>query len=211
MLEQGTEALSDAEILALILGTSIRGAGGVLQMCRELLIQSDGLEGLSRRSPQELMQFTGIGKARACAIVAAIDLGRRLEGQWPILGNPIFCAADVYHRLKPKMVGLRQEVFWILGLDAKHRIQGIKQVAQGSATAVEVHPREVFGPLIREAATAVIVVHNHPSGDPEPSHHDKELTSRLKQAGQILGIPLLDHIIIGRGQYTSLADLGILD
>ncbi len=210
MLDQGPEVLTDAELLSLVVGASSRGSGGVLQTCRQLLIHFGGLEGLGRCGPGELMQIPGIGRARACAIVAIHTLARRLQQSAPLVrGDPIGCAEDVYRRLKSRLTCLNQEVFLVLALDAKHRVQVIRQVAQGSVTAVEVHPREVFGPLVREAAAAVIVVHNHPSGDPEPSTHDTILTQRLKQAGDIMGIPLLDHVIVGAGGYVSFAERGV--
>ena len=211
MLDQGPDVLTDAELLSLIVGASSRGSGGVLQTCRQLLMHFGGLEGLGRCGPGELMQIPGIGRARACAIVAISVLARRLEQGSPVArSEPIGCAEDVVRRLKPRLSCLPQEVFLVLALDAKHRVQAARQVAQGSVTSVEVHPREVFGPLVREAAAAVIVAHNHPSGDPEPSSHDTILTQRLKRAGDIMGIPLLDHIIIGTNGYVSFAERGIL-
>jgi DNA repair protein RadC len=202
--------MTDAELLALVLGTSSRGSGGVLQTCRELLIHFGGLGGLGRSLPRELMQIDGIGQARACAIAATVELGRRLESCTIQRGEPITCARDVYRRLKPRLVHREEELFLVLALDAKHRVLSVRQVAQGSATSVDVQPREVFISLLRETAIALIAAHNHPSGDPEPSCHDIELTRRLKQAGELLGLPLLDHVVVGAGKYVSLAERGLV-
>ncbi len=210
LLGHGPEVMTDAELLSLILGSSCRGAQGVLETCRELLIQFGGLDGLSRCQPRELMKVPGIGQAKACAISAAMELSRRLESDFSLKGEPLASAEDVYRRLKPMMTRLRQEVFFIVALDAKHRVLAIRQVAMGGVNSVEVHPREVFGALVREAATAVIVAHNHPSGDPEPSVEDEQLTERLHQAAEIIGIPLLDHVILGAEAYVSFAGRGLL-
>ena len=210
LLGQGPTGMTDAELLALVLGTSSRGAGGVLQTSRDLISRFHGLDGLGRCQPGELMSVPGIGEARACAVTAIMELARRVEGRCLRRGDPIQCAEDAYRRLKAGLALLSQEVFAVLALDGKHRVLCSRRVAQGSATSVEVHPREVFGPLIREGAAAAIVAHNHPSGDPEPSAEDRVLTSRLARAGELLGIPLLDHLVVGAGGYVSMAERGLL-
>ena len=156
------------------------------------------------------MSVPGIGEARACAVTAVMELARRVEGRYLRRGDPIHCAEDAYRLLKAGLALLSQEVFAVLALDGKHRALGLRRVAQGSANSVEVHPREVFGPLIREGAAATIVAHNHPSGDPEPSDEDRVLTSRLGRAGELLGIPVLDHLVVGAGGYVSMAERGLL-
>jgi len=202
--------MTDAELLALVLGTSSRGVGGVLQTSRHLISRFNGLVGLGRCQPGELMAVPGIGEARACAVTAVMELARRVEGAYLQRGDPIHRAEDAYVRFKASLSLLSQEVFAVLALDGKHRVLGLKQVAQGTATSVEVHPREVFGALIREGAAAAIVAHNHPSGDPEPSDEDRVLTARLGQAGELLGIPVLDHLVVGAGGYVSMAERGLL-
>lgn len=210
MLGRGAQGLTDAELLALVLGTTGRGSGGVMQTCRGLLERFGGLDGLGRSRPGALMQVPGIGRARACALAAVIELARRLEGAGGRSGGAISCSADAYRAIKARLALLDHERFLTLALDAKHQVLAIEQVAQGSVTSVDVHPREVFAASIRQAAVAVIVAHNHPSGDPEPSRNDLQLTARLRQGGEILGIPLLDHLIVGQGRYVSLADRGLL-
>lgn len=206
----GPGALSDAELLALVVGTSSRTSGGVLQTCRSLLVRLDGIGGMARCQPGELMSQPGIGEARACALLAVVELCRRLGSVLPRRGDPLLCSEDAYQRVKPLLCLKDQETFVALVLDAKHRLITLRQVALGSATSVEVHPREVFGPSVREAAAAVIVAHNHPSGDPEPSEEDRQLTLRLLKAGELLGIRLIDHLIVGGAGYVSLADRGFL-
>jgi len=210
MLGRGPQGLTDAELLALVLGTTGRGSGGVMQTCRELLRRFDGLDGLGRSRPGALMQVPGIGRARACALAAVIELARRMESAGGPGGGAITCSADAYRVVKARLMLLDHERFLTLALDAKHQVLAVEQVAQGSVTSVDVHPREVFGVSIRQAAAAVIVAHNHPSGDPEPSPDDLSLTGRLRQCGEILGIPLLDHLIVGKAAYVSLADRGLL-
>jgi DNA repair protein RadC len=210
MLARGPEGLSDAELLALVVGASARGCGGVVETCRDILARCNGLAGLARSSPGELMRVQGIGLARACAIVATVELSRRMESDALCRGEAITSAAEVHRRLRSRLSVLTQETFWVLALDAKNRVLALRQVAQGSATQVEVHPREVFGPAVREGAAGIIVAHNHPSGDPEPSEQDRMLTTRLKRASEILGIPLLDHVVVGCSGFVSLADRGLV-
>jgi DNA repair protein RadC len=210
LLAVGPEGLAEAELLALVLGSSSRDCGGVVEVARALLARFGGLDGLARARAGELMQLPGIGAARACAVAGALELGRRLDGAAVRRGDPMSCAADVHRALRWRLALLEHETFWVIALDAKHRALALRQVAQGSATSVEVHPREVFGVAVREAAASVIVAHNHPSGDPEPSAEDRELTLRLRRASEILGIPLLDHIVIAAGGYVSLASRGVI-
>lgn len=210
LLARGAATLTDAELLALVLGASSRGSGGVVETARALLARLGGLDALTRSRPGELMATCGIGAARACALLAVVELARRFDGSAALRGTPITAAGDVYRCVRARLAILDHELFLTLSLDAKHRVLAISQVAQGGATSVEVHPREVFMPGVREAAAAVIVAHNHPSGDPEPSGEDRRLTSRLRKASELLGIPLIDHVIVGAGGYISLAERGLL-
>ena len=206
----GPEGMTEAELLALILGCSTHGSGGVLETARRLLRHLDGLKGLSNCGVGELMQVPGIGQARASALCAVVELSRRLGGSTVRRGTPVRCAEDAYLLVRSHLTRRRQELFISLALDARHRVLALRQVARGSATGVEVHPREVFGPAVREGAVAVLVAHNHPSGDAEPSDEDAALTVRLGRAGDLLGIPLLDHLVVGAGGYTSLAERGVI-
>jgi DNA repair protein RadC len=206
VLIHGPRALTDAELLALVIGGGAKNAGAVAT-CRSLLRRFGGLPALADAHAEELRETDGIGKARACALVALGELARRLAAQTIRRGDPIRNSEDAYRRLKASLSRLGQELFVVMALDAKQRLISIFQIAQGGATSVEVHPREVFAPLIRARACGALVAHNHPSGDPEPSEDDLHLTHRLRSAGELLGIPLLDHIVVGDDCYRSIGEL----
>jgi DNA repair protein RadC len=205
LLQYGGDPLSSEELIALILGTGARGKSAV-EVARVLLEETGGLVDLSRANPRELARVRGIGAARAARLVAAFQLGRRAMAA-PVTRVVIREPADVFHHLHPRLQGMTQEVFLVLALDARNAVQDEIEVARGSLTGVEVHPREVFRPLVRQAAAAAVVAHNHPSGDPRPSNDDIALTRRLRLTGEILGIPILDHIVIGDADFTSLAEI----
>lgn len=176
----------------------------------DLLRQLDGLQGLSNRSVEELCRTSGIGPAKAAQLKAAIELGKRVLAAPLSSGTRIASSADLFRHYYPLLRDLRREVFKVLLLDAKHAIIREATVSEGSLTVSIVHPREVFNLAVRESAAAVIFVHNHPSGDPAPSEEDRVLTARLVAAGELMGIQVLDHLIIGDGRYTSFADRGWL-
>jgi len=205
LLQHGGDPLLCEELIALILGTGARGRSA-LEVARSLLVETGGLTDLSRANPRELACVHGIGTARAARLVAAFELGKRAMAE-PVERVVLREASDVYRHLRPRMHGMTQEVFLVLALDARNGVVDEIEVARGSLTGVEVHPREVFRSLIRQAAAAAVVAHNHPSGDSQPSPDDIALTRRLRLAGEILGIPILDHVVIGRDDFTSVADL----
>jgi DNA repair protein RadC len=161
-------------------------------------------------SANELMRIHGIGEAKAVELLAAFELGRRVQGAKLEDRTTIRSPEDVFRVLQPRLRDLKKEVFYVLLLDSKNGLQREQEVTSGTLNASLVHPREVFKPAIDFLAASVIVVHNHPSGNPEPSAEDKEITKQLVEAGKILGIPLHDHIIIAGNGYTSLAERGLL-
>jgi len=171
-----------------------------------LLADNGGLVGLAQSSIEELCAHHGVGRARASLIQAAVELGRRSVGERPRPGRRLTSASDVWTHLRARLATSAVEEFWALALDVRHRIQSERCLARGSLTGVEVHPRDVFRPLIRSAAAAVIFCHNHPSGDPAPSRADIELTARLREVGDLCGIPVLDHVVVGWDGYASLAE-----
>ncbi|MDF1561394.1 MAG: DNA repair protein RadC [Deltaproteobacteria bacterium] len=201
----GPEALVDEELLALILGPC--GAGHLAPL---LLRRFGGLHGLERASASELVRIPGMGSARTAAVRAALQLGRRLALSEQPRGAVLRSADQIHRRLGPRLRHLRQENFVGIYLDARHRILSEQRIAEGGLTACAIHPREVLEPAVREAAAALIVAHNHPSGDPAPSADDLSLTRRLGIAAEALGVRLLDHLIIGDGRYLSLAEAGLL-
>ncbi len=209
LLQDGPEVLSDAQLLAILLRVGRQNSSAV-EVAMDLLRQLDGLQGLSNRSVEELCRISGVGPAKAAQLKAAIELGKRVLAAPLSSGTKVASSADLFRHYYPLLRDLRHEMFKIVLLDAKHVIIRDATVSEGSLTASIVHPREVFNLAVRESAAAVIFVHNHPSGDPSPSEEDRVLTARLVAAGELLGIQVLDHLIIGDGHYTSFADQGWL-
>lgn len=209
LLRDGAESLSDAQLMAILLRVG-RPDSSAIQVAIELLRQVGGLQGLSNRGIEELCRVRGVGPAKAAQLKAALELGKRALSTPLSTGMRIGSSHDLFTHYYPLLRDVRQELFKIVLLDAKHTIIRDDTVSEGSLTLSIVHPREVFSLAIREAAAAIIFIHNHPSGDPQPSLEDRELTSRLVAVGDLLGIQVLDHLIIGDGRYVSFADQGWL-
>jgi DNA repair protein RadC len=205
----GSSALSDAELIALLLRTGNRG-NDALAVAMDLLSRHGGLQGLSRVSGRELGRSQGIGPAKSASLRAALEIGRRLAGRRLRAGAVIRSPSDVYHHFHPRLRDARQEHFLVILLDARHRVLRSEMISQGTLTASLVHPREVFRPALRDAAAALVLVHNHPSGDPTPSAEDREVTARLASAGEILGVRVLDHIVVAERGFCSLREQGEL-
>jgi DNA repair protein RadC len=208
LLRQGADALSDAQLLGIILRTGTGGRTAV-DVGRDLLEQFGGLNGIAQAGINELTTVPGIGSAKAAEIKAAIELGRRHLK--PTMAGASFCASkDVADFYQPRLRDARKEEFRCVLLDTKNRLIREETVSTGSLTASLVHPRETFKSAVRESAAAVIFVHNHPSGDTKPSQEDILLTRRLVQAGDLLGIKVLDHVIVGDGNHFSFKDNGMI-
>jgi DNA repair protein RadC len=202
---RGAEHLTDSELLAVVLGAGTRGASA-LDVASAVLRGLGGVDGLLRTTSRELATFAGIGPVRATQVLAALELGRRAIAGRPERGQRVAGASEVWTYFRSRLAPLPVEEFWALGLDVRHRVQSEHCLARGSLTGVEIHPRDVFRPLIRQATAAVIFCHNHPSGDPAPSRADIELTARLRAVGDLCGIPVLDHVVVGWEGYASLAE-----
>ncbi len=201
----GAEALSDEALLAVVLGAGVRGQP-VRALAKTLL--GGGIHALSQASPDELSGRAGIGPAKAARVCAALELGRRSAYRRLEPGVAIRHPADVEAHFRPRLAHARVEEFHAILLDARHRVRRCVLLSRGTLTASLVHPREVFAPALRESAAALVVVHNHPSGDPSPSDEDRALTKRLIEAGELLGIPILDHVIVADGGFVSLREAG---
>ncbi len=211
LMKYGAGTLSDAQLLAIIIRNGRDGRSSV-DLGIELLDKFESLEGIAQAGFDEICGkhgVKGIGKAKATEIKAAIELGRR--HQKPSLAGASFCSSgDVVSYYQPRMKDLKKEMFRCALLDTKNKIIRDEVVSIGSLTASIVHPRDTFKAAIRESAAAVIFIHNHPSGDIKPSQEDILLTRRLVQAGEVLGIQVLDHIIIGDGSHFSFRDNGLM-
>ncbi|MDR7100353.1 DNA repair protein RadC [Lysobacter niabensis] len=207
LLARGACILSDAELLAIFLGSGLRGRDAVAT-ARELLAEHGPLRTLLQRPPKELQRLRGLGPARACALTAALELGQRLLQAELERGAALSDPQSAGRYFAQRLRGLPQEVFAALFLDTRHRVIAFEELFQGTLDGAEVHPREVVRRALGHNAAAVIVAHNHPSGNPEPSAADRAVTARLKQALALVDLRLLDHFVIGDGEPVSLAARG---
>ena len=210
LMKSGVHTLSDSELLALLIRTGDASQGkNALEITRALLRHVGGLHRLADRNIRELCLVRGVGPVKAAQIAAAVEIGRRLEAP-PLDRVSFISSTDVAQYFIPRLRDLHKEVFMVLLLDARNcLIRGVT-ISVGSLTASIVHPREVFKPAILDSAASVIFIHNHPSGDPTPSQDDLKITSQLVESGRMIDIRVLDHIIIGRGSFTSLAGKGFI-
>lgn len=207
---RGPAALSDAELLAILIRT---GAGQVtaVDLAATLLREFGSLDDLAARSYKELIRFRGVGEAKALVLAAAFELGRRASVSREGGKRLQICSPeDVVRRFQPLMKDLHQEMFKVLLLDSANHLLRDVTVSVGILNSSLVHPREVFQMAILQPAAAVILLHNHPSGNPEPSAEDIQITRQIVQAGKIMGIPVHDHIIVALDKYTSFAEKGLL-
>ena len=192
----GAEALSDTELIALLLHSGIRGHS-VLGLASQLIAQAGSIAGLASWQPEDFRRLKGIGRAKGQQLAALVEIGRRMmkpsPAQTPILNRPELIA----EYLAPIAKGLEVEKFWVLCLNRKNRLKKLVEVTSGTATGSLVHPREAFRAAIQHGATAIAVAHNHPSGDPCPSSSDISVTRRLREAAQAIDIELVDHLILG--------------
>ncbi|MEN8376719.1 MAG: DNA repair protein RadC, partial [Gemmatimonadota bacterium] len=183
-----------------------------VDVATDLLSTSGGsLRALARRPQRDLEAVPGVGPAVSARVSAALELGRRLASESPVARRRIRHPSDVFDLCGPRLRDLPHEEFWAILLDSQHGVLREVQVSRGILDASIVHPREVFRHAILENASAIIVVHNHPSGDVTPSPEDRAVTAQLARSGRILGIPVLDHVVIGDGRWVSLAEQGALD
>jgi len=208
LLNDGVQSLSNAELLAILLRTGTRSETAIDLACN-ILSRPEGLRYLAEASVEELQKQKGIGLAKAAELKAALELGRRLAAL-TLSRMTVKCPQDVANILMDEMRYLDRENFRTVSLNTKNRVLGIDSVSVGSLNSSLVHPREVFKTPIRRSAASIILVHNHPSGDPAPSREDINVTRRLVEAGRILGIEVLDHLIVGDGCFTSLKELNLI-
>lgn len=206
MAANGAAVLTDAELIAILLrtGTAEKSA---IDIASEMT--ADGglykrLAGITRLN--ELTNIKGLGQAKAATVLAALEIGRRIASAKPIEKIHFSCPQDVADFLMPRLRYAAKEQFVVILLNNKNKVIGTEVVSEGSLSSSIVHPREVFAPAILHHAAAIMVAHNHPSGDPKPSIEDEEVTRQLLRSGKVLGIPMIDHVIIGDGNYYSFLE-----
>jgi DNA repair protein RadC len=209
LVQFGAHALSSAELLAILLRTGTPEMTA-LQLAQHLLTSMGSLRAIASAKPSELAQVKGIGMAKAAQLLAAVELGRRIAleemGEQPAITRPEDVYALLHHQLRDE----KQEHVVVLLLNTKNRVIRQSTVTKGTLDSSLLHPREVFREAIRHSASSIILAHNHPSGDPTPSNEDVQLTKRIYQAGQLVGIDLLDHVILGDGRWISLRSQGVI-
>jgi DNA repair protein RadC len=201
----GASSLSNAELIAILLRTGVKGESAI-QIATKLLIRFRGLDGIARASFNELCSEKGISEAKACQVLAALELGRRLVSLQPeervVVQNP----RDIFNLLQGEMSFLDQEHLRVVLLNTRNQVLGICEIYVGNVSSAVVRAAEVLRPAVRENCTSIILVHNHPSGDPTPSLDDIRVTEQVGQAGKLLDIELLDHIVLGRQRFVSLKE-----
>jgi DNA repair protein RadC len=208
LLAEGPEALSSAELLGILLGIGSKEQTAV-ELAGQVISESGDLFGLHGVTVHDLLEVHGIGEAKACIILAAVEFGKRL-GRVRNPGRPVISSPeDVDGLLRGRIAHLDRENFVVVLLNTKNEVIEFPTISVGTLSASLVHPREVFKPAIRASAAGIVLAHNHPSGKVGPSREDREVTSRLKEAAGIIGIELLDHVILGDG-YFSMKEHGIL-
>ncbi len=210
LLSLGPSALTAVELLAILLGTGT-ARSDALSVAGSLLASAGGtVRQLARRAPGSLASVPGVGRVKSARIAAALELARRLDMERRDPGEDIRSPSDVHRRYGPMLRDLVVEEFHLLTLDAQNRVTRQSLITRGILNSSLVHPREVFRAAIAEAAAGIIVVHNHPSGNPAPSADDKAVTTQLVEAGKLLDMPMYDHVIVGGDRYFSFAEAGLL-
>ena len=209
MIAQGKAVLSNAELLAILIGSGTTHESAVALSQRILSSVSNSLTALGKQTLQQLQAFKGIGQVKAITILAATELGRRRSAELPEPLSQINSPENVFSLMQPLIGELSHEEFWVLYLSSAHRVMHKARLSMGGITHTIVDVRLLFKMALEQGAVAIILVHNHPSGNPTPSPEDIQLTQKVKSAGETLDIQLLDHVIITEKQYTSLCDEGL--
>jgi DNA repair protein RadC len=209
LLRYGAQTLSNSELLAVILRSGTAGEN-ILNLCNRILKESNGLNGLLNVNQEQLLNIKGIKEGKATQLLAVAELSKRFRSYMSGEEIKITSPKDIAFYLMEDMRYLEQEELRVILLNTKNIVIGVKISTRGTINSSLVHPREVFKEAIRQNAASIIICHNHPSGDPAPSSEDINITNRLKECGKLVGIELVDHVIIGNGNYLSLKEKGIL-
>ncbi len=210
LLKFGVQSLSNVELLAILIRTGTKNNSAIDLSQKLLSFSSQGIRFLADCTVEELRQIKGIGISKACQIIAAIELGKRLAmsslNNTPCIKSPL----DVANIFMEEMRYYKKEYFKIILLNTKNQIIAVEDISIGILNSSLVHPREVFVRAIKKSSSSIILLHNHPSGNPEPSTEDIKITKRLIEAGKIIGIEILDHVIIGDGKYISMKEISVI-
>jgi DNA repair protein RadC len=210
LLLKGKAALSDAELLGILIGSGIRNMTAVDLAKLILQSNSNNLNQLAKLSVKDLSKFKGIGEAKAITIVSALELGRRRKNDSFLTRPTITCSNDAYQVLQTHMLDLSHEEFWIIILNRANQVIKVERISSGGVAGTVADPKMIFKTALEHLASAIILSHNHPSGNLKPSQADKDLTVKLREAGKYLDIPVLDHVIFTDKGYLSFADEGLL-
>ena len=210
LLLKGKAALSEAELIAILIGSGTRSLSAV-DVAKQILGEaSNNLNELARFSVKDLKKIKGIGEAKAISIVSALELGRRRKEDEFKEKVKISCSNDIYQMMKPDLMDLPKEEFWVILLNRANRLIRKEQISSGGVSGTVADPKIIFKAALEHYASSIILVHNHPSGNLKPSQADIKLTSKMKEAGNLLEIPILDHVIFSDQDYLSFADEGLL-
>jgi DNA repair protein RadC len=210
VLDGGVARVGDAELVAILLGTGL--AGRPVQLVAAALVERfGGLEGMARAGPMALAEHPGVGIAKALRLAASFELGRRAVRCAVRPRAPLRTSAEVAAWSSPRLAALEHEEMWVLSLDGRNGLRGARRVAQGGLHGCAVAARDVLRAALADAASALVLVHNHPSGDPTPSIEDVTMTRLVAQAGAVVGVPLVDHVVVAGERYSSMLDLGIIE
>lgn len=206
LLRYGASSLTNSELLAILMGSGSKDSSAIMLANRLISLDDTGISYLSQCDPEELSTVKGIGNAKACLLVASMELGKRVAARPKEKKVNVSSPKDVARLFMEEMRCYKKEYFKVLLLNTKNELMMTDEISVGTLNSAVVHPREVFNGAIKKSASSVILVHNHPSGNPSPSKEDIDLTKRLVESGKILGIEVLDHIIIGDGEYLSFKE-----
>ena len=210
LLLKGKSALSDAELIAILIGSGTRSMSAVDVAKIILSNAGNNLNELAKLTVKDLQKIKGMGEAKAISIVSALELGRRRKESESLKKIKITCSNDIYEMMKPELMDLPKEEFWIVLLNRANKVIKKKQISSGGVSGTVADPKIIFKAALEQYASSVILIHNHPSGNLKPSQADISLTTKMKEAGKLLEIPVLDHIIFGDEGYMSFADDGLL-
>jgi DNA repair protein RadC len=208
-LDEGMDRLADADLVAILLGTGVPGRSASL-VATELVDSVGGVARLSRASPARMSERQGVGAAKALRVAAAFELGRRAAQEEAIARRRVSTADEVAALMHPRLDHLDHEEMWLLSLDGQNGTRAVRRVAQGGLHGCSVTARDILRVALGDAASAIVLVHNHPSGDPKPSAEDIAMTRVVAEAAEIVGVALVDHVVVSGGGHVSLLELGVL-